>query len=503
MRIAIVGAGIAGLASARVLGAAGHAVEVFDRTPDVGGVWSVTRRYPGLRTQNSKRAYSFSELPMPASYPRVPSGGQMQTYLQSYVDRFGFGDRVRLNTEVTAAQPVSGGWSLQVRRLDQQSVETIVCDQLVVANGVFSDPARPRYPGADIFTAAGGRVCHASEFRQLGEAIGKHVVVVGYGKSACDIAEAVSNVAKSTTVVARRLLWKIPRRVRFLGDFEGLALTRFSEAGFDYIEPNWFERLYNGRGRRVRDASFDLMQTLVTRQLGLRALGLVPDGTFKDIAQSTASLVTEGFYEKVASGQIVVHRDTAITGLLDGPAVELSDGWRLDADLVVCATGFHQHVPFLDQAVHHQLTDAHGNFRLYRQILPSNVEALTFAVYNSSMLSGLAAEIGALWTTGLLAGRINLPTPAERDAQIDARLAWMDRRADGHHAHGTIVGPFNIHNFDEMLDDLGLNVGPLSRARQWLQPVNPRSYRTICARLAQLTPTPETSPNSVGADGLG
>jgi hypothetical protein len=220
----------------------------------------------------------------------------------------------------------------------------------------------------------------------------------------------------------------------------------------------------------------------------------VPDGTFKDIAQSTASLVTEGFYEKVAAAQIVIHRDTEITRLLDGPAVELSAGLRLDADLVVCATGFHQHVPFLDQGVHSQLTDGLGNFRLYRQILPSKIRALTFAGYNSSMLSGLAAEIGALWTAGLLAGRIELPTPAERDAQIDARLAWMHRRAGGHHAHGTIVGPFNIHNIDEMLDDLSVDVGPLTRARQWLQPVNPRSYRAVCARLAQLTTTPETSP---------
>ena len=215
VRISIVGAGIAGLAGARTLAAAGHAVEVFDRTPDVGGVWSATRRYPSLRTQNSKRAYSFSELPMPASYPDVPSGSQMQAYLQSYVERFGLGNRVRLNTEVTAARPVAGGWSLKVCEVDQQRVETVVCDHLVVANGVFSDPALPRYPGADVFIDAGGRVCHASEFRDLREAEGKHVLVVGYGKSACDIAEAVSDVAKSTTVVARRLLWKIPRRVRF------------------------------------------------------------------------------------------------------------------------------------------------------------------------------------------------------------------------------------------------------------------------------------------------
>lgn len=148
------GAGIAGLASARALGAAGHAVEVFDRTPDVGGVWSATRRYPGLRTQNSKRAYSFSELPMPASYPHVPSGSQMQAYLHSYVERFGLGSRVRLNTEVTAARPVAGGWSLQVRELGQQRVETVVCDHLVVANGVFSDPALPRYPGRSTSTTS-------------------------------------------------------------------------------------------------------------------------------------------------------------------------------------------------------------------------------------------------------------------------------------------------------------------------------------------------------------
>jgi dimethylaniline monooxygenase (N-oxide forming) len=492
VRISIVGAGIAGLAAARTLGAAGHAVEVFDRTPDVGGVWSATRRYPGLRTQNSKRAYSFAELPMPASYPDVPSGSQMQAYLQSYVERFGLDNRIRLNTEVTAARPVVGGWSLQVRELDQQRVETVVCDHLVVANGVFSDPALPRYAGADVFVAAGGRVCHGSEFRDLREADGKRVMVVGYGKSACDIAEAVSDVAKSTTVVARRLLWKIPRRVRFLGDFEGLALTRFGEAGFGYVEPNWFERLYTGRGRRVRDASFDLMQTLVTRQLGLRKLGLVPEGSFAEIAQSTASLVTEGFYEKVATRQIVVHRDAEITRLLGDPAVEVS-GLRLDADLVICATGFHQHVPFLDHAVHKQLTDGHGNFRLYRQILPSKVGRLTFAGYNSSMLSSLGAEIGALWTAGLLAGRIDLPAPAERDALIDARLAWMDRSAGGHHAHGTLVGPFNIHNLDEMLDDLGVNVGPLTRARQWLWPVNPQSYRTVRSGLARLMTAPETS----------
>ena len=65
MRIGIIGAGVAGLATAKTLKQAGHDVVVFDRTPDVGGVWSVTRRYPGLTTQSPKATYALSDFTMP------------------------------------------------------------------------------------------------------------------------------------------------------------------------------------------------------------------------------------------------------------------------------------------------------------------------------------------------------------------------------------------------------------------------------------------------------
>jgi dimethylaniline monooxygenase (N-oxide forming) len=481
VRIAIVGAGIAGLASARVLVAAGHDVVVLDRTPDVGGVWSVTRRYPGLKTQNSKRAYGFASWPMPRDYPDVPDGALMQAYLQSYVDHFGFGDRIRLNTEVIAAEPAEHGWSLQVRQLSDGRVEMVHCNHLVIANGVFSKPYVPDYPGAQHFRSANGRICHASEFVDLEAAHGKHVVVVGYGKSACDIAEAVSDIAASTTVIARRLLWKQPRQIRGLGHFERLTLTKFGEAAFRYYEPNWLERFYEGRGRRLRAGGFLLIQTLVTRQLRLRELGLLPDGPFEAIADSTASLATEGFLEKVAAGEITVRRDTEIGRLLDGPALELRNEQRIPADIVLCATGFSQEIPFLPPEVVRQIVDANGDFRLYRQILPSTLPGLTFAGYNASMLTSLTAEIAAVWTAAWLAGRLDLPAPSERDSHVDARLDWMRKRTRGRHVRGTLVGPFDIHNINEMLQDLGSDVGPLTRALQWVVPLNPTSYRSIAA----------------------
>ena len=81
MRDGIIGAGVAGLATAKVLKQAGHEVVVYDKAPDVGGVWSRTRRYPGLTTQSPKQQYSLSDYPMPGDYPQWPTGEQVQAYL--------------------------------------------------------------------------------------------------------------------------------------------------------------------------------------------------------------------------------------------------------------------------------------------------------------------------------------------------------------------------------------------------------------------------------------
>jgi dimethylaniline monooxygenase (N-oxide forming) len=484
MKIVIVGAGAAGLVTAKVLRGCGFDVAVIERTPDIGGVWSATRRYPGLRTQNTKRTYRFSDHMMPAGYPRWPSGKQMQDYLYSYVDRFDLRDAIRLHTEVIEAAPDSArGWTVTVRAVTGE-YETIPCDHLVVANGVFSDPAVPEYPGVDEHRAAGYQLCHASQLLDLDIARDKSVVVVGYGKSACDVAAALSDVAACTSVVARRLLWKMPPSLGHLMDFEQLELNRLGEAGFAYIEPTWFDRFLHGPARLARDAVFDIIQAIVIRQLRLRTLGLLPNGRFEEISESTESLVTKGFFEKVASRAICVHRDATITRLSATGSAELSTGAVIPADLVVCATGFQQRVPFLDAGTQHRLIDERGNLQLYRQILPLGIRDLSFAGYNSSGISMLSAEVGAWWTAGLLTGRFSVPSQELQRAQVSARLAWMEERTNGHHAHGAVVTPFSVRNIDEMLTDLGVNVGVFTRAMQWIGTVRPDSYRKPLGRLA-------------------
>jgi hypothetical protein len=481
MRIAIIGAGVAGLATAKVLLQAGHDVQVFDRTPDVGGVWSRTRRYPGVTTQSPKAQYSLSDFPMPEGYPQWPTGAQVQAYFAAYAAKFGVDRVLRLNTEVTAARPVGSGWRLE---LGVGSTEDF--DRLVVANGVFCEPAVPSYPGLEEFTAAGGRLCAGTAFHDAEDARGKHVLVVGYGKSACDVTVPISQVAASTDVIARQLLWKVPRKVGGLLNFKMLLLTRMGEALFRYIRLRGFEKFLHGPGNGMRRGMINSIGSVSVRQFGLRELDLVPEGHMEDIVRGAIGLATEGFFEGVSDGGITVRRDRTIARLYASegrPFAELSDGTSLPADLVVCAIGFTQGVPFLPADVSQRLLDERGNFMLYRQILPVDVPGLYFNGYNSSFFSPLNAEMAAVWIAADLAGAIDLPdVQAMRQAVAD-QLSFMDEATDTHHCRGTKIIPFSMHNVDEVLADLGVDIKAAVRASHWLNPVNPAAYRKITRKV--------------------
>lgn len=498
MRIAIIGAGFAGLAAAKHLRSFGHQVTVFEKCPDVGGVWSRTRRYPGLCTQNNKGTYYLSDLPMPESYPEWPSGAQVQAYLESYATLFDLRPHLRLSTEVVAVEqlhdqqqaPAAAAdgpvmrWRVTSRHEGVEDSEDF--DFVVVANGIFSTPAIPEWPGRTEFEAAGGRVCAPSEVQSIDEVRGRELVVVGYGKSACDVAVSLCEGAASTTVIARQLLWKMPRMLMGVLNFKHLMLTRLGEALFEYQHLRGIEKFMHGRGKPVTTSMLGSVQQVAVKQLNLRGLGLVPDGSFERIARSTVSLVTEGFYELVDSGELRVVRDASISRLVvaDGmPAAVLSTGETVTAEVIVCATGFRQEVPFLSPEVQQRITDEEGNFELYRQILPHDVPGLAFCGYNSSFFSPLSAEAAAIWIAAHLMGELQLPEVAERRRLVAERLRWMAERTEGHHARGTNIIPFSMHNVDEILSDVGLDVAPATRLSQWLRPPEARHYRDIPARL--------------------
>ena len=481
MKIGIVGAGFAGIASAKVLTEFGHKVQVFEKENDVGGVWSVTRRYPGLGTQNVLSTYAMSDFPYPKGTPEWPSGEQVQQYIEAYAKKFNVFNKISFNTEVTLAkQSSNGSWSVEISKDGKKSAEDF--DYLIVANGIFSDPFIPEWKGADAFKAAGGKIMHTVDFHNLEDVRGKNVVVIGYGKSSCDAANATVGTAKKTTIVARHLIWKVPKRLNNVLNYKMLLLTRMGEALFPYIELKGAEAFLHGKGKKISTGMLGSVQGVIEKQFKLEKLGLHPKTGLDTIVRSTVSLATDGFFKNIKAGKLFVERDTEITSMAAGK-VTLSNGKVLDADYVICGTGFNQIVPFLDASVMKSINDERGNFRLYRQLIPLEVTNLAFNGYNSSFFSQLNAEVGAIWLAANIEGAIKLPTKSEMLSHIDNRLAWMEKRTENKHARGTNIIPFSVHNIDELLRDLKLQIPAPIRFNQWLLPINPKSYAKIGPKL--------------------
>jgi hypothetical protein len=251
------------------------------------------------------------------------------------------------------------------------------------------------------------------------------------------------------------------------------------EALFKYISLRGFEKFLHGAGKPIRDSLLGQVQWVITQQCKLDRLGLNPGVPFETIARSTVSLVTDGFYENVAAGKIRVAKNASVTSVAvaDGVRVAtLSTGETIPADVIICGTGWQQTVPFLDPELLRRVTDADGNFRLYRSMIPVGVPRLAFNGYNSSFFSQLNAEIGALWLADLIAGTLTLPPEDVQRAAIGERLAWMEERTAGKHSKGTNIIPFSVHHIDELLADLNLPLDGPTKIKQWLLPIDPADF---------------------------
>lgn len=489
MKIGIIGAGISGLVTAKTFLQKGHEVTLFERSGMLGGVWDRARSYPGVTTQTTRDEYAFTDFPMPTSYPEWPSGREVQEYLESYARRFGVFDKIHLRAEVTGVERRGDGrrgWTIRVESVDNKRgsapAETHDVDSLVVCNGVFNAPYVPRVEGADEFVAAGGEILHSSEFTDAARIAGKRVVVVGFAKSATDIATGCVDRAQETTLVYREVNWKVPRFLNEAVNLKHLLFSRAAEALFPYHTQSASEKLLHRLARPVVWANWRLLETLLRRQFHLDEIGMVPKHGIEEQISCSLGVEPVGFYALVREGKLKTKQATLRR--FGRGAVELSTGERLNADLVIFGTGYIQGAPFLPEAVRRQVTDEEGNFRLYRHIIHPDVPDLAFNGYNSGLFSQLTAEVGARWIAELAEGNLRLPGRADMLAEIDQVLRWIKtERKSLLPFKGTCIGQFNFHYLDALLRDMGGRLRARNPLADGVLPISPKLYGQLLASI--------------------
>jgi cation diffusion facilitator CzcD-associated flavoprotein CzcO len=400
-KVCIIGAGSSGIAACQVLHARGIAFDCFEKGSHVGGNWryendnGMSSAYRSLFINTSRQMMEYASYPMPKDYPDYPHHTQIARYFDEYVDYFGFRDRIRFRTEVSAVEPEGGGW-----RVTLDDGETNLYDAVMVANGHHWNPKlpEPSFPGQEGFA---GAQLHAHHYREPDERfIDKNVLVLGIGNSATDIAVETSRVSTMTYLAMRRGAHVLPKYI--------------AGTPTDQLGPKFLSHLPFGVTRAL------FMRELKHVQGPMENYGLPKPDHKLGQAHPT---ISADLLARIGHGRITPKPNIA---RIDGDRVHFTDGTSTEVATIVWCTGYRITFPFLDAGV----MEAEGNHvPLFRRVVHPDAPGLYFIGLVQPLGAIMpVAELQAKWVADLFEGRAALPDPHGMKEEIVREEAAMRKR---------------------------------------------------------------------------
>lgn len=209
--VAVLGAGISGVAAARRLKDAGYQVTVFERSDQLGGTWAYTPEtwlaqdgrpvytsmYENLVTNLPKELMTFPDLPFHELDESYVGSEEILKYINTYVDKFAIRNLIKFEHHVEKVSPRGSGWTVEVTDLRTRERRTYEFDAVTVCTGQFWCPSYPAVEGRDLFR---GRQTHSHEYRRPEPFKDRRVLIVGGGPSGFDIALNISAVAEQVII---------------------------------------------------------------------------------------------------------------------------------------------------------------------------------------------------------------------------------------------------------------------------------------------------------------
>lgn len=415
-RACVIGAGSSGIAAVKALHDAGVDYDCFEKSDRIGGNWvfgntnGMSAAYEGLYINTSRDRMQYTDYPMPRTYPDFPHHTQIAAYFEDYVDHFGLRPTITFGVAVEKAWREGATWRVRLSTREERTY-----DALLVANGHHWDPLWPDPPPPGDFA---GRQLHAHEYRSKHDLRGKHVVVVGMGNSAMDIAVESSEVAARTLLAARRGVHVIPKYMF------GRPLDQI----FTSALIPW--KIRQRLGELIHRVSVGDME-----RYGLPK----PDHRLGEAHPTISGRILD----RLVHGAITPKPNVVE---LMGDRVRFADGTVERADVIVWCTGYKVTFPFFDPAF---VSAKDNDLPLFLRVFHPDVEGLAFV--------GLLQPLGAImplaeaqgkWLAKWLTGRYALPPRDEMLAAIAKEREAMFARYVPSKRHKMQV------DFDDYLHDL-------------------------------------------------
>jgi cation diffusion facilitator CzcD-associated flavoprotein CzcO len=225
-RVAIIGAGAAGMIMAIRLQKAGYNdFVIYEKGEDVGGTWR-ENRYPGVACDVPAHHYAFTFEPNPGWHSRLAGGAEIQSYMKSVAEKYGLRPHIVFGQKITSAKFDGSRWHINT---DKGLVDQ--ADFLVAATGPLHVPLIPDFKGLDQFE---GKCFHSSDWPEgLDPATlkGKRVGVIGNGSSGVQIVSSLAKLGADVTVFMRTPQWVFPLGNRYFGAAERALVKTFPWIG--------------------------------------------------------------------------------------------------------------------------------------------------------------------------------------------------------------------------------------------------------------------------------
>lgn len=343
--VIVVGAGISGI------GAAYHLTKqspdkrfaILEMKDGFGGTWH-THRYPGIRSDSD--LYTFGYRFKPWTSAPIATAAEILSYMGEVIAENGIDRHIRYGHKILSANWSNEDklWTLTVTRLETGETLTFTTRFLWMCQGYYNHAKgyTPDWPGLDRFK---GTVVHPQTWPDDLDLSGKRVTVIGSGATAATVVPAIADKCAGVTMLQRSPTFFITGR-----NANALAET-LRELD---IDETWIHEIvrrkilfdqgvFTKRTQNEPDVVRDELLKGVRAYLGDDydiATHFTP--RYRPWRQRIAFIPDGDLFQSVRAGKATVVTDEIEN--FDETGIALKSGSRIDADVVVTATGFDLNV---------------------------------------------------------------------------------------------------------------------------------------------------------------
>lgn len=414
-RVAIVGAGVSGLATAKHQLEQGLIPTVFEKYNSIGGIWNQEcgNTWNTMHTNLSKFYVSLSDFPWPKSTQILPTTQEVAEYLQNYAKHFNLIEHIKCNSKVTyVTQLENKKWLVKWENTSTNETYEDTFDCLILSSGIYSKGFIAQYDNMNQFK---GNLIHSKGYNALKTSQSLHekrVIVIGQSFSGAEISADLVRAGASVLNIINRPYWILPALIKMNPQSSSPGLPA------DCLMFNRKAANTNSSAREINT----LMATIIPLQNKIPPLYIDPT------SDDPLIVATSTDYIKFAhEGKIVVKRQKIKKFTENG--VILDDDTFEHADVVIFCTGYRLSLDFVDKKLLDIMEFDEKQYLqpliLYKSTFHLDLENFAcVGLIKESIYPILEAQ--SRWVSMVFSGKVKLPPREEFEAALKSEREYRN-----------------------------------------------------------------------------